>query len=182
MTIYEHIAHMDGRVKDADWDGLEHEFRSLAIRLAGQDEANLIHSLDFPDYEHRLRDPFQQALSKSRSSPVKAIYFEYDLDNSWHSAFYLCTSYDPQALENDDWPCDFQDVIPGPDFPAAGLAYRRHGFNKTQIASGITLYLVARTVAAFGRIVTAAPRRNKPICIAFHDQDPITRIWEPGGS
>ena len=46
-----------------------------------------------------------------------------------------------------------------------------------KIALWTTLYLVVRTVTVFGRVVKSV-KTNMPICIGFHDQDPIMRIQE----
>jgi hypothetical protein len=178
MEIYEGFAEMNSYIERTAWDGLEHDYSSVAASLAGASVLKRAESVDFFQYEASLREPFAQALSRAGEPAVKAIYFEYDLDNNWRSAFYLCLSYSSEDQEDDDWAVDWEQRIPGPDLPAASIVYKVHGFAKTDTAKGITLYLVARTVAAFGRVVSQAPRIGKPICIGFHDQDPIMRIRE----
>jgi hypothetical protein len=53
------------------------------------------------------------------------------------------------------------------------------GFDRPETAKGINLYLIARTVAVFGRCSERFKDINFAVCIAYHDQDPIMRIYEP---
>jgi len=178
MTIYERLAEMNPYIERSDWDGLERGYLSIAASLVGAPVLKRAEAVDFSQYEAGLRKPLGQALTRAGEPGVKAIYFEYDLDNNWKSAFYLCLSYFSEDQQDNDWAADWEQRIPGPDLPAASTVYREHGFAKTDTAKGITLYLVARTVASFGRVVSQARRIGKPICIGFHDQDPIMRMRE----
>ena len=44
----------------------------------------------------------------------------------------------------------------------------------------VTAYLVARTVAAFGRICDEEVPAHLAACIGYHDQNPVMRIQEAG--
>ena len=97
------------------------------------------------------------ALQAAARCRANAVYFEYDLDNDWQSAFFLCEKYKPESAQDDDWACDWIENFSGPDFPEASDIYRENHFDRTPIAKGSTLYLIARTVAAFGRCFEQAP-------------------------
>lgn len=79
-----------------------------------------------------------------------------------------------------DWICTFyfSGIESSPDFSEASVFYLENHFDRTPLAKGSTLYLVARTIAAFGRCVKELEASGLTICIAFHDQTPITRISE----
>ena len=110
---------------------------------------------------------------------MKAIYFEYDLDNGWDSHFFLCQDY-RRADENDeDWACEWLSAFNGPGNPTLARLYKENkSFDETPFALGSTLYLVARTVATFG---SAFGTMKQPppcsVCMAFHDQNPIIRRY-----
>ena len=176
MTIYEHIEQMKPFIKRTDWAGLEEEFCALAENLGGTGTARPIKSLDFDRYQQALSSGLDQAKRMASRLEARAIYLEYDLDNDWESTFFLCKEYRSEAADDDDWACDYVQTIPGPAFPEASAIYDENGFDRTPLATGSTLYLIARTVASFGRVACLAPSGSLPICIAYHDQDPIFRI------
>ena len=178
VDIYEYISRMKPFIASHDWDGLERKYRKLAVKLAGKQQAARIADLDFASYQ-RLLDPFVvDAAMGAEALKAKAVYFEYDLDNDWQSGFYLCGEYNPESADDEDWACDWIEDFGGPEFPEASKIYRENYFDRTPIAKGSTLYLVARTVAAFGRCVVHTAPPNLTVCIAFHDQAPIVRILE----
>ncbi|MDQ0418687.1 hypothetical protein J2Z48_002890 [Croceifilum oryzae] len=63
----------------------------------------------------------------------------------------------------------------GPDLLEFSRIYSENGFDSSRKAIGNTLYLVARTVCSFANACYGI-ERTIPVCIAFHDQDPILRI------
>jgi len=146
--------------------------------LAGPQQAIRISTLDFRPYQQGIADSFAEAIRRFDGSTAVALYFEYDLDNDWDSAFFLCPEYNPESAEDEDWACDFVDDIAGPGFPEASELYRENNFDRTPMALGSTLYLVARTVAAFGRCAERVQLKARAICIGFHDQTPVTRVRE----
>lgn len=178
-TIFEYLAEMNSFILRQDWEGLESFFQSLARTLAGEVYSNAIASLSFFDYERNLLFYLKKALQEARRLSAQAIYFEFDLDNEWQGCFFLCSSYKPQATRDDDWASDYLGIVRGPDFPELSSLYKPGGFDKTNQAKGITLSLIARTVASFGRAAEAMGPCEIPVCAAFHDQDPIFRIFVP---
>lgn len=178
MDIYEHIAQMKPFIAGRDWDGLEASYRCCCEELAGEEQTRKIGTLDFPSYQAALAESFAQAVERAQVADALAMYFEYDLDNDWQSNFFLCGDYNPESAGDDDWACDWLDEVSGPKFPAASEVYSENNFDRTPLAKGSTLYLVARTVAAYGRCLDKHPSNALAVCIAFHDQNPIMRLRE----
>lgn len=78
--------------------------------------------------------------------------------------------------ENDDeWAMDWIVDIKGPDLEEFAEIYEENGFDRSKKAIGNTLYLIVRTVLTFIKVCRNM-EYQKPICIAFHDQDPIMRV------
>ena len=178
MDIYEQIDNRRTFVKDGDWAALEEEYEALARKLAGDKCAQSVSDLDFSSYIEGLEEALSEAVSLAKSVNAKAIHFEYDLDNDWESTFYVCSDYSPESEEDDDWASDYEDDISGPTFPQASDIYRENGFDTSEAACGVTLYLIARTLSAFGEILEEFPL-DIAICAGFQDQDPLMRLQEP---
>lgn len=106
-----------------------------------------------------------------------ALYFEYDMDNDWQSSFFICNDYTMLSEEDDDWASDWISSVKGPDLKEFAKIYAENGFDYNEEAIGITLYLIIKTVILFGKVAESI-EINIPICIGFHDQDPIMRIRE----
>lgn len=178
VDIHAHLSEMKPFVASRDWNGLEHAFYALAAEMAGAEQAARIAQLPFRAYQLRLQPFLAKAHTAAVRHSAKAIYFEYDLDNDWQSAFFICERYNAESAQDDDWACDWTEDFRGPDFAEASAIYRENSFNRTPVAKGSTLYLVARTVASFGRCCEQAGLLATTTCMGFHDQDPIVRIVE----
>ncbi|HXG66110.1 MAG TPA: hypothetical protein VNO70_13500 [Blastocatellia bacterium] len=178
MKIFGYLDQMLPYIAEANWSGLEIKYHAVAAKLAGKEQAERIAKVDFSRYQTNLQKALAKAIrGANQSVNTKALYFEYDLDNNWQSEFFLCTSYDSESIGN-DWACDWEAAIEGPDFPLLTKIYNtaEGTFDASNLARGVTLYLIARTVATFGRCADQHPDFKLPICIGFHDQDPIMRI------
>lgn len=175
MEIFAQLAEMPAWVARADWDGLEAEFMKRAETAAGVAEARRVARLDFAAYERKIDLALPRAVAEAVKRKAAALYFEYDLDNDWQSAFFICPAYQPA---DDEWACEFVQDIKGPDAPAFTALYAENGFADTPRACGLTLALVARTVAAFGRCLRRYPAPGLAVCMGFHDQSPILRVQE----
>ena len=178
MKIYREIQRMSGYIAARAWALLEADLYSLAVKLAGLDQANAIRAVDLSEYQQALCGDLSTAVSRASPLRAKAVYFEYDLDNGWDSAFFLCQEYGPEGTGNDDWACDWIEEITGPSLAEFGDLYSENGFDSTDAAIGATLYMIARTVASLGRCSEEVDLNGIMLCIGFHDQDPITRIRE----
>lgn len=178
MDIHEHLADMRALVASRDWDGLESEYRARAVELTGDLQTDRIAGLDFASYQARLEPCVADALTVANRCGAIAVYFEYDLDNDWQSGFFLCGEYNPESAGDEDWACDWIEDFSGPEFPDASDIYCENHFDRTPMAKGSTLYLVARTVSTFGRCLDLCRPSNVTVCMGFHDQDPVLRLVE----
>ncbi|PMB03042.1 hypothetical protein CEN49_24275 [Fischerella thermalis CCMEE 5273] len=117
----------------------------------------------------------KSVLESSLIKNAKAIYYEYDLDNSWSSSFFICREYYPMSMEDDDWASDWIHCVDGPSISSFSRIYR--SFDENDSSAAITLYLIARTRVAFTSAVRGFDT-NIPVCMAYHDEDPIIRVIE----
>lgn len=179
MDIFGCIGDMDRYVSRRDWDGLEQAYAGTCQSLAGKDLCSKIERVNLAGYQTSLREGLEKAIDRAITLSAKAVYFEYDLDNDWQSAFFICQNYLPQSVGDEDWASDWEDTIDGPSLPKFGGIYEEDGFNRTDRAIGSTLYLIARTVATFGRAFEGLNAGELAVCMGFHDQEPIMRISEP---
>jgi hypothetical protein len=163
-----------------DWQALEQHFYQLAEQYAGPELANPIQSIDLTEYTIRLSSFLVTECMRASHHAVKALYWEYDLDNQWNSHLFFCGTYTRLALNSDSWARQWIDCITGPDLTDFAALYRQQGGfhveNDAEVA--VTFYLIARTVAAFGRAVQAAPTHKMSICTGHHGQARITRVYE----
>ncbi|MDQ0418685.1 hypothetical protein J2Z48_002888 [Croceifilum oryzae] len=154
---------------------VECKYYDLCVDFASKEDAERIKAMNLETYKGELETSLLQAMKLSKKKQARAIYYEYDLDNNWDSHFFLCSDYRPLAEQDDDWACDWEDVVKGPYLPEFARIYSENGFDSSRKAIGITLYLIARTVCAFASVCYGTDR-SVPLCIGFHDQDPIVRI------
>lgn len=182
MDIFELIEQMNDFINRKDWQGLISKHKQLCNYYAGPEIENKISSIDIKSYESNLKHSFQQSIAVAINIHAVAIYFEYNLDNLWDGDFFICKQYIPYAksLETkygDDWACYYETSVEGPRFEEFADLYDS-SFDKNDQAIVINTYLMAITVASFGKIAHSYNTKDLAICIAFHDQDPIMRIKE----
>jgi uncharacterized protein YndB with AHSA1/START domain len=179
-NIYDYLYELHLDLQDKSYNEIENKYHKICAKLAGAGRANKIKQMDVSHYVNELKTGLIQAISYANTQPeAKAIYFEYDLDNHWESTFFVCNEYNPQEEEDEDWACDWEIEFKGPNFLPFSELYEMDGFDEDDAAMGSTMYLVARTVLAFARAYDELSEKSTvPVCIAFHDQDPIYRIQE----
>jgi hypothetical protein len=170
-----------------DWDALEAHYREKCATIAGEERARIIAAVDCRDFAAGVAALFAAAAEHPKIAKVKALYFEYDLDNAWDSGLFLCTKYKPRKAEDDEWACDYLATFEGPSLPAFGTLYGEDGFCTSDFDTASLFFMMARTVALFGRTVDRARARypqlhEKACCIAFHDQDVAHRVIERGST
>lgn len=162
-------------IRKQDWQGLEILGFESCSRLSGSMIAEEIQSVDLSYYQASLHDGISLALHRATTETAKAIYFEYDLDNHWQSAFFICTTYHPRSFEDDDWACEYSSYFQSVGQPEFGRLYQP-GFSTSEFTVGVNTFLILRTIAAFGRAYTEGSITTIPICMGFHDQSNVTRI------
>lgn len=161
-------------IADRDWDGLERLYRRRLDQV-DHEAAGTIASVDLAAYESQLRQRLRDVVQAADGS-VAAVYWEFDVDNNWSSAFFLCTDYAPEEAQADDWAASFvgSNVIAGPSMPVlATLLGTTWAGGQADVSRN--LYLVARTIATVGRAADGWPLLV-PLCAGFHDQDVVFRI------
>ncbi|MHB0936230.1 MAG: WG repeat-containing protein [Armatimonadota bacterium] len=184
LDIFNELLHMEQQIGSREWNRFEETYRASCAVAAGEEHAVRIASVDLTDYSHELSAALRKAVESGIRKKAKALYFEYDLDNDWQSAFFVCKRYLPRKREDDEWACDWSEDIPGPAQPALGSIYAEHDFGGSDFAVASTLYLIARTIAALGRCVDEFRAKTNlqgmAICIGFHDQADVFRLLERG--
>jgi uncharacterized protein YndB with AHSA1/START domain len=179
-NIYDYLYELNLDLQDKSFNEIENKYYKICAKLSGAGRANKIKQMDDCDYVNELKSALKHAISNANIHPAaKAIYFEYDLDNHWESTFFICNEYYPQEEEDEEWACDWEINFDGPSFLPFSELYEMDGFDEDDSAMGSTMYLVARTVLALARAYDElSVKATVPVCIAFHDQDPIYRIQE----
>ena len=174
--IFELLYRMKVHLRKKAWDELERAYYSICVSLGGADIATRISLLPFQIYEKQLDISWKQTVAAAKQANIAAIYFEYDMSNEWGGRLFLCETYRPEADGDDDWACEWFKDIEAPTLIEASRLSNEFGFDETPLDRGVNAYLVARTVAAFGRCCTSTPINDVAVCIGFHDQDTVLRI------
>ncbi len=180
MRIEDQLEEMRSYIANNDWDGLEKNARKRAEKLAGKELAAAVAKVDLSKYTEQLEDVMKDAFESAEQQEASAVYFEYDMDNQWSGTFFVCPDYSPEDDEDDDWAADYDEEFEGPENADLTELYES-GFDTDDRERGLNGYLIARTVATFGRCVEEMPDSEFAVCIGFHDQDLVTRIREAEG-
>lgn len=164
----------------SDWQGLERHYADMAKRMSGPEAQGAVHDVVLDDYEEALKESLGRAFERLPELQGIAVYFEYDIDNDWQSYLFLYDHYRPESEGDDEWAVSWKEDIEGPDLPVFTELYDTSGgFNVEDDAQiGVTLYLIARTTASFGRALKGLSSPEVAICIGYHDQGDLTRIRE----
>lgn len=157
-------------VREGDWSALESAYHDDCAELAPA-VAMVIRSTDLADYRHHL----VTAVSEIKLTSARAVYWEFDPDNGWSSAFFLCNAYQPEGARDDEWAADFDQTVPGPELKDFALLYDP-SFSGTAAATARNLYLFARTFAAFGTAIMPRWKLGIPLCAGYHDQANVFRV------
>lgn len=172
--MFQYLEEMQEDIFSLSVSRIESKYYDICSRLASSEDAKRIKLIQLDSYKESMRRGLKEALEIAASEEAKAIYLEYDLDNEWDSQFYICEEYVPLEEEDDDWASEWTYDIGGPRSVELADVYAENGFDTNEKAIGITLYLIARTVCSFMSVCSEV-QSNIPICIGFHDQDPIMR-------
>ncbi|AIW87897.1 hypothetical protein bwei_5358 [Bacillus mycoides] len=174
--IYEYLNELQNDIFVLHSEGIERKYYQICVQLAGMDVAKEINAIDMTAYEKELKERFIEGSNYLNNNEIQSVYFEYDLDNNWAGQYYLCEDYYPMEEEDDDWACEWEFCIEGPELKEFSTIYdKSDGFDTTEASHGIIIFLIARTVIAYLKNV---PKNELdiPVCIGFHDQEPIFRL------
>jgi hypothetical protein len=171
---------MKPHIASSDWQGLERHYADMAMQMSGSEAHGAIHDIVLEDYEQALKETLDRAFVRLAETQGIAVYFEYDIDNDWQSYFFLYDHYLPESEGDDEWAVSWKQDIEGPDLPVfTELCETFGGFDVEDDAQiGVTLYLIARTTASFGRALEGLTVPDVAICMGYHDQGDLTRIRE----
>lgn len=179
MNIFKFLDDLQVDLNKLNSKEIEEKYYKKCSELSGQYYADKIKDIDLTNYTNNITEKFVNAIELAETHHAKAIYFEYDMDNNWDSAFYLCDEYNSMEAENEDWACEYDCYVEGIGLKEFSNLYNIYGFEDTEIAIGINMYLIVRTVCALKKAIEESPIIfNLPFCVAFHDQEPIFRIKE----
>ncbi|HFK1510421.1 hypothetical protein [Bacillus paranthracis] len=175
MDMFQYLEEMQEDILSLSVKQIEGKYYDICCMLASTECAERIKVIDLESYKESIREGLDAAVEMATNEEAKAIYFEYDLDNEWDSQFYICEEYVPLEEEDDDWASEWTKDVKGPKSIELAYVYAENGFDINEKVIGINLYLIARTVCSFMSACSEV-QRNIPICIGFHDQEPIMRI------
>jgi hypothetical protein len=159
----DHIVEIaQGFADAADWDGLERAAQELGARGLPGEIVDRVRSIDLGGYEDTLVEMLRAGDAKAKRG-VRALYWEFDLDNGWASSLALCGSFD---VLDGEWTTDERAWMEGPDCSAFAAAYEavRH-----ESQDAVESTFVGRTYAAFGRAYTRAGLEHLPVASGYHD-------------
>ena len=171
--------------KQKDWNGLESYFNQYCAALVSAEVAAEIQNVNLSEYENNLMNKAKEALSVAKAHNAKAIYYEYYIPD-WTGGFFICPDYNSSEMQDDDWAAKFipfrdsslyfNPTVAPNTFEFKDLFYESEGVEERTV---VEYYLIARTTALFGRVSQAIDWGNIALCIGFHDQQIVTRIYEP---
>ena len=177
MNIFDYLEELQAELFEKSYEEMEAKYYELCSTTVKGNAAERIHNISLDTFQKQVKSSLQEAVHIVNEQSAKAIYFEYDMDNDWESTFFICDGYSSLFEEDDDWASDWIEEIEGPSNKEFAQIYQENGFDATEKAKAITLFLIVRTLVAFGTVAKSI-KLNVPLCIGFHDQDPIMRIKE----
>jgi uncharacterized protein (TIGR02996 family) len=163
----QHLFSMWSNIRRRDYDGLESAFRADCCRYAGATAAEAIDALPFARYQTELATGLNQAIeATSRFPDATAIYLRIRTDIQWRGEYHVSNARSQEPFEPHE---EYSYTGPlaqfgAPSFPEAAEVRTRFSVTKPLDPGGASHYLLARTVAAFGRCVA---RRRTPVPVFF---------------
>jgi len=176
LNVFEELQEMQSWLDAGDWFALCGHYHDLC---SGHDPhaAALIRAANLTGYSNRVEAAFKTAVESAKGTASNAIYFEYNLDNSWDSTLFLCPNYRGLEDEDDDWACEFtQHISAGAQQQFADIYEQTDQFCNNDQATAATLYMIARTVGLVQQLGNGIETPSIALCAGFHDQDPVHRL------
>jgi uncharacterized protein (TIGR02996 family) len=153
----QHLFSMWQYVRRRDYDGLEAAFRKDCCRYASEAAAIAVDDLPFHRYQTALSAGLQQAVTTStQHSDATSIYLRIRPDLRWEGKYHVSneTGQEPFEPHEERWYCGPLAEHGAPSFPEAAEVRTRFSERRQLDPGGVLHYLLARTVAAFGRCVS----------------------------
>jgi hypothetical protein len=179
LDIVEGLEQLRVPLRSREWEALERIARDECA-AADRGISESIAEADLTAFEALLESSLRALSIRAAEEGAAAVYWEFDPDNEWNSAFFLCASYEREEAESDDWAADFDEdaVEIGPSVPEFVAVYDPAWDGSDRAEAG-NLYLIARTLTAFGRAAERAWSADLPLCAGYHDQEVVFRDFEP---
>lgn len=155
-------------VRSRDFDGLERQYHALCSKTSGEAVANQIEQLPFDRWQRGVRPVLADALAIAEKQASDRVCLRLRADIRWEGEFGMhdrnadsdsspATGHEPFEEYSYSTP---QVTRKTPAFEEAAAIFAAHPIHSGTGPSGPALYLIARTVAAFGRCM----REFKPPC------------------
>jgi hypothetical protein len=172
-----HLFAMWPFVQKKDYDGLESAYRADCVAFAGEEAAKAIDELSFAKYEKSLAAGLKWAVRAADRDDATAVYLRMRPDLQWEGEFHVCGDaqiepFEPREEYSYGGPLDERN---GPSFPEAAEARRKFATDNPLDPGAAQHYLLARTVAAFGR---AATKHKFPVPVFFSCMYAVFRVSE----
>ncbi len=172
-----HLFAMWPWVKNGRYDELETAYRKDCVTFAGEAAAVAVDALPFAAYATRLADAFRPALEAAGNHPeCQSLWLRIRPDLNWNGKVHLSRESVPAPFEPRE-----EGSYSGPlvefeagTFPEAGDLRRQHPDQAVLDPGSVLHYLLARTIAAFGRVVRAA---NPPRPVFFSCMYAVFRMY-----
>jgi uncharacterized protein (TIGR02996 family) len=172
----QHLFSMWPYVQRRDHDGLEAAFRADCCKYAGEEAAAAIDALPFGRYQKDLQAGLRQAIAASgQEEAATSIYLRIRPDLQWNGEYHVSREpvsepFSPHECYSYTGPLVRYD---GASFPAAATVRSRYPVRGPLDPGGAMHYLLARTVAAFGRCVA---RKKAPVPVFFDCMEAVFRM------
>src|SRR5262249_45254570 len=139
-----------------DYDGLEAAFRADCCKYAGEEAAGAVDALQFDRYQEELHAGLKRAIAASgRHRGATSIYLRIRPDLRWKGEYHVSGEpvrepFSPYASYSYGGPLGRYEA---PAFPEAAEVRDHYPASGPLDPGGVQHFLLARTVAAFGRCV-----------------------------
>src|SRR5262245_46035325 len=119
--------------------------------------ADAIGALPFAEYQRQLEADVDATLTHLDRADARSLFLRIRPDVGWRSEFHIQADPPPHTLEPyEEYSYRTPALqLPVPDFPAAAAIFAEYPLKGSIQPSSPALYLLARTVAAFGRCLQA---------------------------
>jgi uncharacterized protein (TIGR02996 family) len=160
-----HLFSMWPYVERRDYDGLEAAYRADCRKYAGEEAAAAVEALPFHRYQKDLQAGLKRAIAGiGRHRGATALYLRIRPDLQWDAEYHVSGEpvsepFTPHEEYGYRGPLEEFDA---PSFAAAAEVRDRYRASGPLDPGGVRHYLLARTVAAFGRCVARA-RAKVPV-------------------
>lgn len=142
------------------YDDLEEVYRQACMTQVGPALTADITALPFPTYQQQLTESLREAVAiLGDTTKIKAFFLRIQPSYDWQGAIHLQDRDVPDTMtpfEERSYPTP-ETRIPTPSFPAAAAIFTRYPLYSSVHPSGPALYLIARTIATFGRCLQQQP-------------------------